>query len=94
MIPREALAEPESIGPTPAVLALVVVAREKEGVGDLPAEFAGYVYVPNQADHSRLRHREGRTANHPRSIRFYYLGLSIEHEAERSSDWHERERFE
>jgi hypothetical protein len=94
VIASEALAEPELVGSAPAVLAPVIVARKQERVRNLPAELSRHVHIPNEPNHGWFWKRERGTANHSQAITLDYLGLAVEHEAERSPHGHEREWFE
>lgn len=93
MIPRQALAEPELIRPSTAILAFVVVTGEQEGVGNLASELSWHEHVLDESDHGGFRKSERFAPNHPRTITLHDLGLAIEHETKRPAYRHKCERF-
>lgn len=94
MVTGEALAATQLSGGTPTVLAPVAIARKQEGVGHLATKLAWHVNEPDQTDHRRPRDGEALAAEESSSLRFDDLSLAIDHETERPTNRHERERLE
>jgi hypothetical protein len=69
-----------------AILAAIVVAREKEGIRHLPPEPAGYVHKPNQPDDRGSWDVQSLAPDDVITLRLDNLRLPIDHQSEGSPD--------
>ena len=84
---------PQLVLVTTAELAAVTVTRKQERVGDLTAEAARDMDKLDEADHGRARNCQAFAA-HDGAVRLDYLGLAVDHEAQRPPHGHHGQRFE
>jgi hypothetical protein len=77
-----------------AVLTAILVTREQERVGNLPAELAWDVHEANEPDHGRTWHLALFGAEDAGRVRLEDFGLAVDDETERSPEWKNGERLE
>jgi hypothetical protein len=85
MIAGERLSRTEGARRPAAVLARIVVAREQERVGDLPAEPSRHVNELCESNDERARERKTRGADQPVAVGLDNFGLAVNDQPERTA---------
>ena len=93
MVAGQELATSQVVPVAAAVLAGVLVAREQEGVGDLPAEATRNVHEAHKADDRRKRDVAVLRAERTGLLRLENFRLAVQHQAHRATGGYDGQRL-